>query len=510
MKKLATLLSVLCLAGMAMAQVTVDDFENTTKAWNTVSCGNEIVDNPYQTGLNLSCKCLKITREPGCDNWSGAIYTLPTAVTGYNYVHALMYRNNTHNPNLKITDEGSNLDMMPMNAVVANQWQDVVFDISDKAQADFIMFMADRDNITEAAVVLIDDIIFSNDATPRTTPNAPCQGETPVDPIVLGDYTLVWNEDFTDGTLDNAVWNIEVNGNGGGNNELQYYCEKGVSLGVESTTGKHCLILTATKESYQGKTCTSGRVNTNQKLTYTFGRIDARIKFPQTANGLWPAFWQLGANMDEVGWPKCGETDLIEMGHSNAFSAGTQDRYFNGAMHVGSAWNTVWQDPQNATWPYSLQDTFHIITMIWTPNSIDMYMDKESHPELAAYFHANLEPNDDADYNRQLVFGKPNFIIANLAVGGNFPGINNINNVTALANGPRSMYIDWIRIYQRGDENQSFSCSSTSDPIEPDNTTAIEMTEDGLQITGEKILRDGQLLIRRGDKLFTITGQIVK
>ena len=324
------------------------------------------------------------------------------------------------------------------------------------------------------------------------------------------DYQLVWNEDFTDGALDNAVWNIEVNGDGGGNNELQYYCEKGVSLGTEPTTGKQCLILTATKENYQGKKCTSGRVNSKGKMTYTFGRIDARIKFPQTANGLWPAFWQMGNNYDQVGWPKCGETDIIELGHQNAFSKGTQDRYFNGAMHVGRRWDAVWSDAQDATWAYSVEDTFHSVTMIWTPTSVDMYMDKDAHPENEAYFHADLEPNEDADYNRQLVFGKPNFIIANVAVGGNFPGIFDINKITALANGPRSMYIDWIRIYQRGDANESFSCPSASDAIEPEGTQGMEPTPNPSLKGGEKVLLNGQLLIRRGDNVYTITGQIIK
>lgn len=324
------------------------------------------------------------------------------------------------------------------------------------------------------------------------------------------DYELVWNEDFTDGTLDTQVWNIEVNGDGGGNNELQYYCEKGVSVGVEPTTGKKCLILTATKEDYQGKKCTSGRVNTKNKMTYTYGRIDARIKFPQTANGLWPAFWQMGNNFDQVGWPKCGETDIIELGHQNAFSKGTQDRYFNGAMHVGRRWDQVWSDAQDATWAYSVEDTFHIVTMIWTPTSVDMYMDKDAHPENGAYFHADLEPNNDANYDRQLVFGKPNFIIANLAVGGNFPQIWDINKITALANGPRSMYIDWIRIYQRGDDNQSFSCHSASDAIEPDRAQGIEPTPNPSLKGGEKVLLNGQLLIRRGGNVYTITGQIIK
>ena len=328
--------------------------------------------------------------------------------------------------------------------------------------------------------------------------------------IVAQEYTLVWNEDFTDGSLDRTVWNIEVNNDGGGNNELQYYCEKGVSVGIEPTTGKHCLILTATKEHYIDRECTSGRVNSKNKMYYTFGRIDARIKFPRTANGLWPAFWQMGNNFDQVGWPKCGETDIIEMGHQNGFN-GKQDRFFNGAMHVGRAWNADWCDAQEATWSYSLQDTFHIVTLIWTPSTIDMYMDKEAHPENGAYFHADLEPNEDADYNRQLVFGKPNFVIANLAVGGNFPGIFNIDGISALNNGPQSMYIDWIRVYQRGEGSETFVCPSASDPIEPENPQGMEeVMSDGLQVTGQKVLHNGQLLIRRGEHMYTPAGQMIK
>ena len=323
------------------------------------------------------------------------------------------------------------------------------------------------------------------------------------------EYHLVWNEDFTDGALDTQVWNIEVNGEGGGNNELQYYCEKGVTVGTEPTTGKQCLILTATKEDYLGKKCTSGRVNSKNKMYYTFGRIDARIKFPRTANGLWPAFWQMGNNFDQVGWPKCGETDIIEMGHQNAFSKGTQDRFFNGALHIGRAWNADWCDAQEATWSYSLQDTFHIVTLIWTPVSIDMYMDKDAHPENGAYFHADLEPNEDADYNRQLVFGKPNFVIANLAVGGNFPGIFNIDGISALNNGPQSMYIDWIRVYQRGEGSETFVCPSASDPIEPENPQGIDKVPSD-QVPSTKVLRNGQLLIRRGEHMYTPAGQMIK
>lgn len=320
-------------------------------------------------------------------------------------------------------------------------------------------------------------------------------------------YSLVWNMDFTGSSLP-ACWNIETNGDGGGNNELQYYCSKGVSMGVEPTTGKHCLILTATKEDYHNRNCTSGRVNTKGKLYYTYGKIEARIKFPNTANGLWPAFWQMGNNFDQVGWPRCGETDIIELGHQNAFGAGTQDRYFNGAMHVGARWDQVWSEANSVTWPYSVEDTFHIITMYWTPTSIDMFMDHDANPGYQPYFHANLEPNDDANYNRQVIFGKPNFIIANLAVGGNFPGIFSINQITALANGPRSMYIDWIRIYQKGVEGETFVSNVPSEEIESEPTGVVSIQQSA--VSCQKVLIDGTIYIQRGNQLYDMQGNIIR
>lgn len=326
--------------------------------------------------------------------------------------------------------------------------------------------------------------------------------------LIADDYTLVWNEDFTDATLDRNVWNIEVNGDGGGNNELQYYCEKGVTLDVEPTTGKRCLVLTATKEDYKGKKCTSGRVNSKNNLYYTYGKIEARIKFPNTANGLWPAFWQMGNDYKDVGWPRCGETDIIELGHANGIKNGTQDRFFNGALHLGSKWDAVWCDAQDITYPYSVEDTFHIVTMIWTPESIEMYMDKDTHPGVAPYFSAKLEPNDNPDYDRSVVFSKPNFIIANLAVGGNFPQIWDINKVTALSQESRSVYIDWIRIYQKGDAKETFVSPSPSDEIEPEEGTGLEDVL--VHQSAQKMIINGQIYIRKNNELYNIVGQKIQ
>lgn len=495
------MLSIAAMAG----DLLIADFEGEVSGWDVISAGCARENNPNPSGLNLSCATLGIGRSPLNDNWGGAIYRLANPITGYKYAHILMYRNNNHTPNLKVFDpaeQDGSADLSPVAGTVirANEWQDVVFDITGMS-VNFIFIMIDRSqNLTDDAIVFVDDIVLSNDATPRTQPNKACGASD-------DEYELVWNEDFTGGNLDFNAWNIEVNGDGGGNNELQYYCEKAVSVEPNPFDGKMCLVLTATKENYNKKTCTSGRVTTQNKMTFTYGKIEARIKFPETADGLWPAFWMLGNNISSVGWPRCGETDFVEMGHSNGIKYKTQDRYFNGAMHVGSAWDAVWQDPQSSTWKYSLQDTFHIVTVEWTPTSVTMWMDRDAHPELGPYFSSPLESNSDANYNRQVIWSRPNFIIFNLAVGGQFPNIYDVNKVTALSNGPAKMYVDWLRIYQRGDKGESFSCSVESDPIEGQLTGLWDAKDTN---PGTKFIQNGQLRIRRGEHIYNIVGQIIQ
>lgn len=215
----------------------------------------------------------------------------------------------------------------------------------------------------------------------------------------------------------------------------------------------------------------------------------------------------MGNNYSIVGWPKCGELDIIELGHADGIKRGTQDRYFNGAMHVGSAWNTVWHDAQAITYDYSVEDDFHIFSCEWTPTSVKMYVDKDTHPDAKPYFSTTLEPNENDDYNRQLVWSRPNFIIFNLAIGGNFPGIHDINSITALANGSRSMYIDWVRIYQRGDTGQSFYSAVSSDPIEAGGAGCDNIPANDNQV--RKLFINGQLYIENKGTLYTITGEKV-
>ena len=153
--------------------------------------------------------------------------------------------------------------------------------------------------------------------------------------VVPDGYTLIWGDEFDTDRLNENIWNIEVNGNGGGNQELQYYRRENVTMGVDPKSGEQCLVITSRRENYMGRSFTSGRVTSQNKAAFKHGIIQARIKFPRTADGLWPAYWMMGNDMNKYGWPRCGEMDIVELGHANGIKDGTQDRYFGGTLHYG-------------------------------------------------------------------------------------------------------------------------------------------------------------------------------
>ena len=275
------------------------------------------------------------------------------------------------------------------------------------------------------------------------------------------DYKLVWEDNFNTATLDNSVWTAVTSGNGGGNKELQFYRPENISIGNEPVTGENCLIITARKELYEKKTATSGRLSTLGKLSFRYGKIEARIKLPKTANGLWPAFWMLGSNSQEAVWPKCGEIDIVEMGHKKGINAGTQDRLFNGACHWGESWNggKYPNKGMSTTNNYSLQDDFHTYTLFWTPDSIKMYLDLDKYPKTKPYYVIPIVGNNQPNQT-SLYFRKPFYLILNLAVGGTFSEIYDINEITALAKGEAKMYVDYVRLFQKNDLKEEFHITS--------------------------------------------------
>ena len=298
------------------------------------------------------------------------------------------------------------------------------------------------------------------------------------------EYKLVWSDEFNGEELNSAYWNTEDNARGGGNAELQYYAPKNITIENHPVTGDRCLVLNAQREDYKNRPCTSARLNTQGKVTVEYGKVEARIAFPYTADGLWPAFWMLGNNLatdlgnnDDVDaraaqlaaegrvvWPKCGEIDICEMGHHNGIEAGTQDRYFNGACHWGESFNNGAYPNygQFNTADYPIQGDFHLFTLEWSEDSIAMYLDKDLYPEVEPYFQLSLrgkEVNEPGHY-----FNHPFYLVLNLSVGGFFPNMPaaekypelitaddpSFQKVTALpADGtPVKMYVDYIRVYK--------------------------------------------------------------
>jgi len=277
------------------------------------------------------------------------------------------------------------------------------------------------------------------------------------------DYKLVWADNFDKSSLNIDYWNIEVNGDGGGNSEMQYYRKENISIEKEPVTKASCLVITARKENYLGKVVTSGRINTRNKVAVKYGKIEARIKMPKTANGLWPAFWMLGNDIDKAPWPKCGEIDILEAGHYTGITNGTQDRYFNGACHYGENWNNgdYPKKSEFTTNPYSIQNDFHLFTLIWTENAIRLYLDLDKFPNAKPYFELPID-TEDAPNKAARYYKKEFYMLFNLAVGGNYPKIYNINEVTALENGEAKMYIDYIRVYQKTTGNETISVNKSS------------------------------------------------
>lgn len=234
---------------------------------------------------------------------------------------------------------------------------------------------------------------------------------------------LVMQDEFdVDGAPNSAYWsyNIGTGSNGWGNNELQYYTDRPQNVVVEDGMLK----ITAIRELYMGSNYTSARILTKGKVEQKYGRIEARIKCP-LGQGIWPAFWMLGANSDTVVWPQCGEIDIMEYLGSNPTTA-------FGTVH-GPGYAGGQSISKNFTLKNSRFDTdFHIFGIEWGENYINYYIDDKLYNQITP-----------EDVPGEWVFNQPFYIILNMAVGGNLPGSPNTETTF-----PQTMLVDYVRIYQ--------------------------------------------------------------
>lgn len=247
-----------------------------------------------------------------------------------------------------------------------------------------------------------------------------------------GTWMLTWSDEFNgaNGSSPNpANWVLETGGGGWGNHELQTHTNRLENAQIQNGD----LVITARRETFTGtdgitRDYTSARLKTAGKFSQKYGKFEARIKVP-FGQGIWPAFWLLGANIGSVGWPVCGEIDIME-------NIGREPSVVHGSMHgpgasAGRAMTAIYTLP-NGT---KFSDEYHSFTVEWEPNIVQFYVDGHLY---------STKTSADLPAGATWVYDHPFFILLNMAVGGAWPG--SPDGTTTL---PQRMLVDYVRVYAR-------------------------------------------------------------
>jgi beta-glucanase (GH16 family) len=255
----------------------------------------------------------------------------------------------------------------------------------------------------------------------------------PIKEQPLPGWTLTWSDEFSepDGSPpDPKEWTYSTGGGGWGNHELESYTNRLKNARIENGS----LVITARQEDYTGadgitRAYTSARLKTQDLFSQTYGRFEARIKIPE-GQGIWPAFWMLGTDLPKVGWPQCGEIDVME-------NIGKEPGVVHGSLHAPGANGK----PSELTSAFKLRtgrnfaDDFHIYAVEWEPEVIRFYVDSNQYATFTS---------SDWAAGGAWKFDHPFFRLLNVAVGGDWPG-----NPDANTKFPQNMLVDYVRVYTR-------------------------------------------------------------
>ena len=245
-----------------------------------------------------------------------------------------------------------------------------------------------------------------------------------ISPISYDGYQLVWHDEFNGNQINTNNWVFETGTGcphlcGWGNNELQYYREQ--NAWIEDGV----LVIEARRENVASSNYTSARMKTQGKQSFKYGRIDIRALLPE-GQGIWPALWMLGNNITSVGWPACGEIDIMEMiggnGRENQVH-GTLHWDYNGHVSAGRAYTR----PTG-----TFADEYHVFSITWDQTFIRWYVNNNQFHEI------NITPGHMTEFHEEF------FLLFNVAVGGNWPG--NPNQTTTF---PQQMKVDYVRVFQK-------------------------------------------------------------
>jgi beta-glucanase (GH16 family) len=230
------------------------------------------------------------------------------------------------------------------------------------------------------------------------------------------DWKMVWSDEFNNpGLPDSTNWGNEVGFIR--NHELQYYTSRRIDNSIIHDGN---LLIIGKKEPYDSAGYTSASLTTDGKHSWTYGKIEARMKLPK-GQGMWPAFWMLGQNIHKVGWPRCGEIDIME--HINAEDILYGTLHWHNDRHVSSG-NKI---------PCTMEQ-FHNYSVVWDNDSIKWFLDGSRYHGVCI--------KDSINSTSEL--HKPHYIILNLAIGGDWP--KNPDETTQF---PDTVFVDYVRVWQK-------------------------------------------------------------
>jgi beta-glucanase (GH16 family) len=238
----------------------------------------------------------------------------------------------------------------------------------------------------------------------------------------------VWSDEFNNPEIDRSSWTFDIGGGGWGNNELQYYLEDNAFIGTVSDGELEAsvLVIEARQERYRNRQYTSARLKTQGLQNWTYGRVEARIQIPE-GQGIWPAFWMLGTDITSVGWPDCGEIDIME-------NIGREPNLVHGNIHGPGYFGADGIQGTVESSGGAFADAFYTYAIEWQPGLIEWFVN-----DTRFHWATPL----DLPVGSPWVFDHPFFIVLNVAVGGDWPGAPNDDTVF-----PQQMLVDYVRVYE--------------------------------------------------------------
>ena len=312
-------------------------------------------------------------------------------------------------------------------------------------------------------------------------------------PPMLG-YELLWSDEFDGPTLDESNWNVELRDPGWTNNELQAYVDTPENVFIKD--GCLCLKAIETVDENGKKSYTSGKVNSQNKRDFLYGKVVIRAKVPE-GQGLWPAAWMMPTDEGKYGqWPKCGEIDIMEV-------LGNDTKTSYATIHYGEPHGQE-QGKKELT-EGSFSDDFHEYSVEWEPGKMKFFVDYVQILEVRDWFTA-VEGEDEKPYPAP--FDQTFFVQMNLAVGGDWPG--NPDETTDFDNA--EYLIDYVRVYQKdhyktdvkkpviemrepledGNYVRNGDFSDESEALDDDQDWKFLLAQNG---KGEAVIKDGMIEI---------------